>query len=186
MIYYHHDGMSERKHGGLFMNILTVSDSHGRVEMLREAIRLTDPDAVLFAGDGLRDLDGLSLSCPLYAVRGNCDWDVTGGRYAEEELVTLAGVRILLTHGHRQGVKHGLGAAVAYAERCRADVLVFGHTHEAIEIHAGPDVPPGAHTLRASRPLLLCNPGSVGFYPHTFGTLTVQAGQVLFGIGRIG
>jgi predicted phosphodiesterase len=106
-------------------------------------------------------------------------------RYAEEEMITLAGVRILLTHGHRQGVKYGLGAAVAYAEGRQADVLVFGHTHQALEVHAGPDLPPGPHTFPAARPLLVCNPGSVGSYPYTFGTLTIREGQMLFGIGQI-
>ena len=37
----------------------------------------------------------------------------------------------------------------------------------------------------ASRRLLICNPGSIGEYPHSFGTLTVQGGQVLFAVGDL-
>lgn len=167
------------------MNILLLSDSHGHPDYIRAAVEVTRPDCILFAGDGLRDVREVEseLSVPIYAVRGNCDYGFPAVGYAEEELLTLSGVRILLAHGHTLGVKHGLGRAIAYASQREADVLVFGHTHEVFEQYLYPEA--SSADSRDPRPLLLCNPGSVGMYPHDFGTLTVRDGQVLFGSGRL-
>lgn len=167
------------------MNILLLSDSHGHPDYIRAAVEVARPDCILFAGDGLRDVREVEpeLSVPIYAVRGNCDYGFHAAGYAEEELLTLSGVRILLAHGHTLGVKHGLGRAIAYATQREADVLVFGHTHEVFERYLYPEA--SSADSRNSRPLLLCNPGSVGMYPHDFATLTAHDGQVLFGSGRL-
>ena len=99
--------------------LLILSDSHGRPDRIREAIRRTRPDGILFAGDGLHDLADCDLPCPLRAVKGNCDFStplIVGGALLEansEELFTLAGIRILLTHGHHDQVKGGLGLLAA-------------------------------------------------------------------------
>ena len=172
------------------MTLLVLSDSHGHPDRIAEAIRRVHPDGILFAGDGLRDLTYCDVPCPLWAVRGNCDWVtspliVDGDRLeAEDEvLVTLEGIRILLTHGHRYGVKGGLGAAVAHAERQRADVLIYGHTHVPVEYHLLPDRPEGL--VPVSKPLTIFNPGSLGDRGASFGTLTVRGGQVLAGHGNL-
>ena len=171
------------------MTLLILSDSHGHPDRIAEAIRRVHPDGILFAGDGLRDLTYCDVPCPLWAVRGNCDWVtspliVDGDRLeAEDEvLVTLEGIRILLTHGHRYGVKGGLGAAVAHAERQRADVLIYGHTHLPTELHLSPDSP-ADYGVRA--PLAVFNPGSIGDRSASFGTLTIRGGQMLFGHGEL-
>ena len=163
------------------MTILILSDSHGHADLIREAVERVKPDALLFAGDGLRDLSSLDLSCPLYAVRGNCDWqtEAFSSGVSDEELITLGGIRIFLCHGHRYGVKSSIVAAAAAAVRQKADVLVFGHTHEAAELNIGPD----DTGLTAGRSLLVCNPGTIGLYPHTFGVLTVRGGSCLFSSG---
>ena len=44
----------------------------------------------------------------------------------------VVGRRLLLMHGHTRFVKSGPGAAVAAAREARADVLLFGHTHDAL------------------------------------------------------
>ncbi len=161
------------------MNVLILSDSHGRPDLIEEAVTRTHPETILFAGDGVRDLKDLTLPCPLYAVRGNCDgMAAMMSDYAEETLLKLGGVRILLMHGHTRGVKHSLTSAVARAQIVGADILVFGHTHEALEL----SLRPGKDTagLSVARPLLVCNPGSLGYYPHTFGTLTLRPEGILF------
>ncbi len=164
------------------MNILLLSDSHGHPDCIREAAELTHPDCILFAGDGLRDLSdaGIPSNTPVYAVRGNCDalWDPLTVQYPEEQMLVLGGVRILLMHGHRAGVKSGPERAAAHAAALGADVLVFGHTHEVYESFFSPQAGAGA-------PLLVCNPGSVGKYPHSFGTLTLRGGHALFGSGTL-
>ena len=176
------------------MDLLILSDSHGHPEAVEEAVRRTHPDALLFAGDGLRDLAraDLPLGLPVYAVAGNCDVCllplVIGEEILdpeEELLLTLDGVRILLCHGHTLGVKHGLGGAIAHAAARHADVLVFGHTHEPLIRTILPDAPE-AVALGLSMPLLLLNPGSAGSRTSpTFGTLTLRRGIPLAGHGTL-
>ena len=173
------------------MTYLILSDSHGRPDRISEAIRRVKPDGILFAGDGLRDFTHCDLksSCPLWAVRGNCDWmtaplilNGTALTPETEEFLVLDGVRILLTHGHAYGVKGGLGTAIAHAARRDADVLIFGHTHIPLELHVSPDSDCG---FTVNRPLTVFNPGSLGDRTSSFGTLTIRGGQILFGHGEL-
>ncbi len=171
--------------------LLILSDSHGHPDRISEAIRRTRPAGILFAGDGLRDLSLVAVDCPLWAVRGNCDWMsaplILGGGLCEppeEELLLWEGLRILLCHGHRYGVKSGLSTVIAHAAARGADILVFGHTHHPAEhrvpagaVHGGVSLP---------KPLLVFNPGSLGeACEPTFGTLTVRGSVPLFGHGRL-
>ena len=172
------------------MTLLVLSDSHGRPDLIEEAIRRVRPDGILFAGDGLRDLSRVEISCPLWAVAGNCDWLTTpliiNGAIFEpqnEELITVEGVRILLMHGHKYGVKGGLGQAVARAVQRDADLLIFGHTHIPLELHLRPDG--GRADFSVTKPLTLFNPGSLGDRHASFGTVTVRNGQLLCGHGEL-
>ena len=171
------------------MTLLVLSDSHGRPDHVEEAIRRVRPDGILFAGDGLRDLTRTDIPCPLWAVAGNCDWSPTlivGGRTLEatdEELITVEGVRILLMHGHKYGVKGGLLPAVYRAMEQNAHILVFGHTHIPLEHHLLPD--DQRSLLPVSEPLTLFNPGSIGSSDASFGTITIRNGQVLCGHGTL-
>ncbi len=177
------------------MNILILSDSHGHRALVREAVDRVRPDALLFAGDGLRDLAAVDdLPCPLYAVCGNCDLAPpplpcvnasAAGEMEEESLFELDGIRILLMHGHRLGVKNGYMPAILHAAKVGADVLIFGHTHEPMEKCLRPDDGGFGTELGLSKPLWVFNPGSLGDRPHSFGTLTVRRGQLLFGHGRL-
>lgn len=169
--------------------LLILSDSHGHPHRVAEALRRVRPDGVLFAGDGLRDLSLCDLPCPLWAVRGNCDWGssplILGGRAEEIEdelLFSPQGVRILLTHGHRYGVKGGLGGLIAAGVTRKADVVIFGHTHLPVELHLSPDRSEG---YGLSSPLTVFNPGSLGDSSASFGTLTIRDGQLLFGHGTL-
>lgn len=172
------------------MTLLVLSDSHGRPDHVEEAIRRVRPDGILFAGDGLRDLTRVGdLPCPLWAVSGNCDWSPTwivnglAREARDEELITVEGIRILLIHGHRYGVKGNLLPATYRAMEREADVLVFGHTHTPVELHLLP------HDERSlvpvQKPLTLFNPGSIGSTEASFGTITIRGGQVLCGHGSL-
>ena len=172
------------------MTLLVLSDSHGRPDLIEEAIRRVRPDGILFAGDGLRDLSRVEIPCPLWAVAGNCDWLTTplvinGGVFEpqNEELITVEGVRILLMHGHKYGVKGGLGQAVAHAMQKDADVLIFGHTHTPLELHLRPDSERA--DLPVTKSLALFKPGSLGDRHASFGTVTVRNGQLLCGHGEL-
>lgn len=172
------------------MTLLVLSDSHGRPDHVEEAIRRVRPDGILFAGDGLRDLTRVGdLPCPLWAVSGNCDWSpslIVNGRSVEareEELITVEGVRILLIHGHKYGVKGNLLPATYRAMEREADVSVFGHTHTPVELHLLPH--DERSLIPVQKPLTLFNPGSIGSTEASFGTITIRGGKVLCGHGSL-
>ena len=165
------------------MNLLVLSDSHGRADSVREAIlRQRGLDAILFLGDGLRDLPD-DAPCPIYAVRGNCDtftlFDLTPA--PEERLECVGGRRILLLHGHTRAVKGGLVRAIAAGIEADADIVCFGHTHEPTEyrIEAGEVL----FGKALARPLLLFNPGALR--DGSFGTLTLRPEGILPAHGQI-
>ncbi len=113
--------------------IVVFSDSHGSFRAV-EAIWRANPDADLYVhlGDGYAQAQWLREEnplLPLLAVRGNCDGLVSD---SDTKLCTLAGKRILLTHGHRQDVKMGLAQLRADARRQQADIVLFGHTHQQL------------------------------------------------------
>lgn len=166
------------------MELLVFSDSHGRGKRIDDALLLQRraPDAVCFLGDGLRDIEALSIDpVPLYAVRGNCDLGFFEDTETER-LLFLEGHTLLLTHGHTYGVKSGEGALISHAAALGADIVLFGHTHTPTErvIPLGSVI--GGATL--SRPMYLFNPGSIG-YEGFFGTLLLKGDTVLFSHGRV-
>ena len=146
------------------MNILVVSDSHGKTDNLMRAVELTRPEYVLHLGDCQRDLERLRQAFPMLpmeGVPGNCDY---GSCDQPERLTELGGVRILMLHGHTRGVKSDIMRAVWAARECGAQVLLFGHTHRPLVDNDGS--------------LLTLNPGAAGdrFRP-TCGILTIENGH---------
>ena len=167
------------------MEILIFSDSHGSASNMSRALdrQIKTPDAILFLGDGARDLDNLFVvDTPIWAVRGNCDWYSSDLADKTERLLYFEGHTILLCHGHEWGVKGGLGALIAHAAEIDADIVLFGHTHmpTLATIAAGETV--GKKVLE--RPMHLFNPGSIG-YEGSFGTLTLKGESVLLSHGKI-
>ena len=170
------------------MEFLIFSDSHGRYTAMQSAYQkqVRSPDAVLFLGDGLRDLAAEDFfASTLYAVQGNCDWTprlADGIQVSDELILQFEGHRILLSHGHRYCVKSGCGAILSHAVRMEADIVIFGHTHQPISetVPAGSEV--GGAVL--SRPIYLFNPGSIG-QGGSFGTLSLRGDTVLFSHGRV-
>ena len=116
------------------MEYLVLSDSHGKAELIDRALALQvrAPDAVLFLGDGIRDLRVLEYQdiC-VRPVRGNCDFYTLfeGQSAPEHALIEVGAYRIVMMHGHTHGVKGGMERAVAFAAQAEADVLLYGHTH---------------------------------------------------------
>ena len=114
------------------MKILVLSDSHGAVSPMEQAVEQTSPDLILHLGDCWRDGERLHdrfPSIPLEQVPGNCDFRPTE---PAERLLELRGKRILLCHGHTYGVKQSLVTAGFAAEEQQLDLFLFGHTHRAL------------------------------------------------------
>ena len=90
--------------------LLVLSDSHGARDAIKRILNKeqNNVDAVIFLGDGLRDLEQALAFFPhlrVYSVAGNCDFG------ALEPLDGLAGFDqtvVFYTHGHMYGVKYDL------------------------------------------------------------------------------
>lgn len=146
------------------MRLLVLSDSHGRADRVREAVnRAHGADMILFLGDGLRDLSLLDPDdeARLCAVRGNCDsFSFFSDDLPEERVLCLGEYHILMMHGHTRDVKYGYERAVAYAASRGVELLLFGHTHEALERYLPEGTNIGGVTLE--KPMHVFNPGSIG------------------------
>ena len=162
---------------GATMEFLIFSDSHGKRNHIAEAMarQIKKPDAVLFLGDGLGDLGDRWEEIPVMRVRGNCDWRFPVEPVNDSEVFSFEEHRLLLTHGHLQGAKSGLGGLIAAAKVQKADLVLFGHTHRQ-ELQVLPGEADG-------RPLYLFNPGSIA--AGSFGTLRLEPDLVLFAHGTL-
>ena len=112
------------------MKILVFSDSHRSLSGMYAAIDLHRPQQVIHLGDIMADAEEVAEhypKLPFCLVPGNCDgW---GAAVPVKKQINLAGKSILLSHGHRWGVKSGYATAIADARAVGADILLFGHTH---------------------------------------------------------
>lgn len=145
------------------IRVLVVSDSHGDVENMCRAVELERPKMTLHLGDGWHDAEELARrfpELPLEKVPGNCDYRV---REPAERLLMIGGKRVLMCHGHTQGVKTDLGMLLRTALEKQADVVLFGHTHRSF--------------VDIRREVVMLNPGSIGDYARpTYGVLTFADG----------
>ena len=169
------------------MTLLVISDSHGKIDRIEKAAALNPTcEAILFLGDCLRDLERAELAVPqVISVRGNCDISPYICE-PEERMVRFGEYNIMLMHGHRLGVKGGDGAAIAYAAKKGADVLLYGHTHTRCEKYLSEGERVGDFVLE--KPLAVFNPGSIG-EPRgeraSFGTVVIRGKDILFSHGEI-
>ncbi len=133
------------------MKVLVISDTHGRIENVKRVLDQTIPfgiKTVLHCGDYLSDAKLIQKFYPeveVYGVSGNCD----GGYLVESsKVISIEGVPIYMTHGHRYGVKWGdYEELIIDAEAYGAKVALCGHSH-------------CAYLLRRQE-LWLVNPGSI-------------------------
>ena len=144
------------------MKILVFSDSHRSRGGMLDAIDAHRPDQVIHLGDLQSDAEELTYvypKLPICMVPGNCDgWTMD----PLKKQITLAGKRILLSHGHLWGVKKGYEVAVADARAVGADILLFGHTHRALcqQLEDG---------------LWMMNPGASR---SSYGLIRIEQGQI--------
>ena len=126
------------------MRIGVFSDSHGDISAAKRFFDSLAPlDCLFHLGDYAADGVKLSklFSCPVYAVRGNCDYR---SDMPLERIVDLSGKRFLLLHGHQY---YYIDALLYRGEEVHADMVLYGHTHM-------PD-------LSADGARLMLNPGSL-------------------------
>lgn len=112
------------------MRLLVMSDSHGRKNMLLDVIELhPEADAVIFLGDGERDIEFVENYFPdkkIYAVCGNCDFNSELPPFLLEK---FGGKTVYAAHGHYESVKYSLAILKEKARNCAASIALYGHTH---------------------------------------------------------
>lgn len=153
------------------MKIGVLSDTHipSRARSLPAIIfeAFADAAMILHAGDVacLDVLTELESLAPVYAVRGNIDPPELYSRLPPSRTIEAEGVTIGLIHGDGRSGRTEERALKAFPD---ADCVVFGHSHTPLCERRGG--------------ILLFNPGSPTdrrMQPrHSFGILTVHAGQI--------
>lgn len=154
------------------MKILVVSDTHGDFFNLKKAVDAQpQADAVIHLGDGEAELDDMRSVCKskmFFNVRGNCDFCSS----ARDSLIReFDGKRIFATHGHLYGVKYSLETLIKHAVEEKADILLFGHTHNAFEQYRDG--------------LYILNPGSLKGLDGTYGLIDISSSGIMTNIIKI-
>lgn len=107
------------------MKILITADIHNGLNTLKNIKAHHTFDYHLDAGDSLLPLHVLD-SEGIISVRGNSD---LFSKLPLERLLEIDGMKILLIHGHKQGVKYSLDTLIKLAKEKHVDICIYGHTH---------------------------------------------------------
>jgi putative phosphoesterase len=115
-----------------------VSDTHGYLDP-RVPELLQGVDHILHAGDigDAAIIEQLSSIAPVTTVRGNNDRTGPASLFPEEVTLELAGYTIYLTHQVKVPKEAGDPANKPYVD-AGIDVVVFGHSHIALQRTLGP------------------------------------------------
>ncbi len=155
------------------VKIGVISDNHGNYEYIRKAlIEMGEIQYLFHLGDFLgkkTDLEKMT-DANLYIILGNMDYRVSDG--VDEVFTTIGDKRIFACHGHQYQVKYHLNNLLYIGQEKRADIVLFGHTHEPY--------------LEETEGVLLMNPGSVrypkGINRPSCGLITIKDNRA---IGKI-
>ncbi len=140
------------------MKILAISDTHGKTTIPRNIIDQWKEkvDLIIHLGDYLSDAKELSTghNTPLSYVGGNMDGSNETNGY---KTINTPYGKILLTHGHLDGVKLNPNNLIYRTEEMNCKAVVFGHTHSPF--------------FKNLNGIYLINPGSIT-YPRltSYGT----------------
>lgn len=154
------------------MKIIVVSDTHGDYFSFSKVLTMhKDADVVIHCGDSRSEIDRIKENFPdkvYVTVKGNCD---LGKAYKNQEIERFASKKFLITHGHDYKVKHTLYNLVCAAREEKADIVCFGHTHNAIcEYDDG---------------LYIINPGSLSGYDASYALIEIKNGDILANIAKL-
>ena len=151
------------------MKILVLSDSHSGLRFMFQCAQILKPDVIIHLGDYFDDAVALSEEYPqvtFYQVPGNCDRYRCMPDQPEIIMPKIAGLNFYLTHGHRHNVKLTTGLLLRDARTSKADIVLYGHTHEA-ECYAEEDG------------LWVMNPGTCGYYGGSAGWIEIENRKVI-------
>lgn len=150
------------------MRIVVFSDSHGNIRHCAEAIeRIKDVDMIIHLGDILKDVEALELLYPnitIEYVAGNNEFRNTA---PYNRVLEIEGKKIFITHGHLYRVKYEYDTIVQKGKSLKADVILFGHTHEGYEAYKDG--------------MFILNPGSISlpkWGKASYGVIEIQDGKI--------
>ena len=154
--------------------LLVLSDSHGGRAAIERVLLKENAniDALVFLGDGLRDLEHALTPYPrlrAYSVAGNCDY---GALEPMDGLAAFDQAIVFYTHGHMYGVKYDLDTLADAASARGAEVALFGHTHRRELVR-------GVGTAAT-----VFNPGSLRD-GGSYGVITIENGKCSFTWKRV-
>lgn len=112
------------------MKILVMSDSHGKIKNCLDSFKnIKDIDLLVHLGDYEKDGERISkaLGLDLISVKGNMDGQVE----KEHKFLETPAGKILLTHGHMDGVKGDYLNLIYACKEEKAIAAFFGHTHSS-------------------------------------------------------
>ncbi len=155
------------------MRILVLSDIHGDLHSAMRAVNAQpEAEVIVFCGDGAEQFQYLKdtlTNKTVVGVRGNCDWS---SALPVTETITVGGKTLFITHGHVYQAKFSIYNMVCAAREAKADILLYGHTHCAMnEYDDG---------------LYIMNPGHCSGYGASYGYIDItDKGDIVTNIVRI-
>lgn len=150
------------------MKILVLSDSHSALQLMRSAVQAIRPDAIIHLGDYFADGEVIHEENPqiaFYQVPGNCDRYHLQGVFPDRLCLPIYGVKLLITHGHLYSVKSGTERLLQEARKCRAQGVLFGHTHVPLCYN--------------NEKMWILNPGSCSNADGTVGLIEIRNSEIL-------
>ena len=150
------------------MKILVLSDSHAGISFMRHCVDVIKPNGIIHLGDFYDDGEIISQEnqqIPFWQVPGNCDRYRCPFGASEVLCGSVGGVRFFMTHGHQHRVKTGIGGLLADARRSNAQLLLYGHTHQA-------------YCAKEDDGLWVMNPGACGSWGGSVGVVEIENGNI--------
>ncbi|MBR2714602.1 MAG: metallophosphoesterase [Ruminococcus sp.] len=154
------------------MRILVVSDTHGDFYSFDKAVKeQKSADVIIHCGDSNDEVDRIKSiykDKAVFAVKGNCDFC---SPLESVETITIEGKKIFITHGHLFNAKMTLYNLSCAAREEKADIVVFGHTHNALsEYDDG---------------LYILNPGSLHGYNASYAYIDITENGIMTNIVKL-
>ncbi|MDO4748034.1 MAG: metallophosphoesterase [Eubacteriales bacterium] len=154
------------------MRILVVSDTHGDFYSFKKAVEAQrSAEIIIHCGDSRDELDNIRMLYPnkaIIAVKGNCDFS---SMLPSVEDRVIEGKKLFITHGHLYNAKMTLYPLCCAAREAKADIVLFGHTHNAIaEYDDG---------------LYILNPGSLSGYNASYAYIDITEKGIMTNIVKL-
>ncbi len=148
------------------MKFLVFSDSHNSTNGMDHAIeKHKEIRHIIHCGDVAADIEYLhhvyGATHSICGVCGNNDFSATDPFY---RIFTCDEVKIYLTHGHKEHVKHSILQLKDALKKNGCVLGIFGHTHEQY--------------LQNEDGIVLLNPGSIGYFKQEYALLNIEKNKI--------